>query len=471
MNFDPRTASGYQISRAIRSRDITAREVTEALLAYIEATQELLNAFTLVTSQRALQESDRIDDAIANGLDPGPLAGVPYGVKNLFDLEGEVTLAGSKINRESTPASEDATVVKRLKQAGAVCLGALNMGEYAYDFITNNPHYGATNNPYDTARSAGGSSGGSGAAVASGLCSFALGSDTNGSIRVPASFCGIWGLRPTYGNLSRGGTFAFVDSLDTVGPLARSVEDLASTYETMSGADERDPASKRAQTTRLRSTITEPIADLNIVKLEGYFASGGEEAVHQAVDRVCNALSVNQSIELPEPELARTSAFIITASESANRHLENLRKRPEDFDPVIRDRLYSGALIPSTWLIQAQRFRTWWREKVHEIFNQVDILIAPATPIRAPIHGEETFLFDGEEIPLRPNIGLFTQPVSFVGLPVLAAPVHIPGELPCAVQLIGPPHSEGELLKLAYHLQQTGTCSALAIDPVTHRPL
>lgn len=470
MTFDPRIASGLEISSAILSGETTSRDVTECLIGHIESTQEALNAFTLVTAERALEESDQVDQAIANGIDLGPLAGVPYAVKNLFDLEGEVTVAGSKINRSNSAASEDATVVARLKQSGAICLGALNMGEYAYDFITNNPHDGATRNPHDIRRSAGGSSGGSGAAVSGGLCPLALGSDTNGSIRVPASFCGVWGLRPTYGSLSRGGTFAFVDSLDTIGPFARSVEDLAFSYDAMSGSDPRDPVTSRAQNTCWGPFLSESSGSLRIAKLGGYFGKGGEAAVHKAVDQVCDSLSVSETLELPEPDLARTAAYLITASESANRHLENLKDRPEDFDPVIRDRLYSGALIPSAWLIQSQRFRSWWKRKVIEIFRDVDVLIAPATPLRAPVHGEETFEFDGKHIPLRPNIGLFTQPVSFVGLPVVAAPVQVPGELPCAVQLIGAPHSEGMLLKLAYQLQQNGICSALSIDPMTQQP-
>ena len=185
---------------------------------------------------------------------------------------------------------------------------------------------------------------------------------------------------------------------------------------------------------------------------------------------MCDSLSVSTALELPEPELARTAAYLITASESANRHLGNLKARPEDFDPVVRDRLYSGAAIPSPWLIQAQRFRSWWRDQVAALFREVDVLIAPATPLRAPVHGEEVFEFDGKTIPLRPNIGLFTQPVSFIGLPVVAAPVQITGELPCAVQLIGAPNSEGLLLRVAQQLEKSGTCSALSIDPHTHSP-
>jgi 1-carboxybiuret hydrolase len=471
MSFDPRTASALEIAAAIRSSKTTAREVTETLLGHIASTHDLLNAFTCVTSKRALKESDKIDQALAKGVTLGPLAGAPYAVKNLFDLEGEITVAGSKINRSNPPAKKDATAVSRLNAAGAICLGALNMGEFAYDFVTNNPHDGACRNPRDYERSAGGSSGGSGAAVSAGLCPLTLGSDTNGSIRVPSSFCGIWGLRPTYGSLSRGGTFAFVDSLDTVGPFARSVEDLAVCYDVLSGSDPRDPATASSLKTQLASMVDLKLGKIRIAKLGGYFSRGGEAVVHESVDKVCASLSVSRKMELPEPELARTAAYIITASESGLRHLENLKIRPPDFDPVVRDRLFAGAIIPSAWLIQAQRFRSWWRAELMKIFKEVDVLIAPATPLRAPVHGTDSFAFNGKDIPLRPNIGLFTQPVSFIGLPVLAAPVQIPDELPCAVQLIGAPHSEGILLQVARQLEQNGICSAPAIDPVTHEPI
>lgn len=470
MTLDPRMSTGVEIAAAIRSGTLSSRQVTETVLASIETTNPGLNAFTRVTKERAIRESEAVDAAIAGGINPGPLAGVPFAVKNLFDLEGEVTVAGSKINRSHPAVSKDATVVSRLRQAGAICLGTLNMGEFAYDFITNNPHDGPTRNPHDLKRSAGGSSGGSGAAVSAGLCAIALGSDTNGSIRVPSSFCGIWGLKPTYGMLTRGGTFAFVDSLDTIGPFARSVADLAISCDVMSGFDERDPVTKRFCKTQLISEMETVPDNIRIAKLGGYFATGGEPFIHEAVDCVCQALEITQVTEIPAPDLARTGAYLITAAESANRHLSNLQKRPEDFDPVIRDRLYSGALIPAGWVIQAQRFRSWWKAQMRKVFQEVDVLIAPATPIRAPVFGEETFSFGGSEIALRPNIGLFTQPVSFVGLPVVAAPINRSGELPCAVQLIGAPGSEAKLLMIARRLEQSGVCHAPTMDPETGKP-
>src|SRR5436190_5290841 len=229
--------SAQQIAQAVTDRKLSAIDATEAALARIKKHDSVLNAFTDVTADRARAKARAVDAAIASGKSAGPLAGVPFAVKNLFDVKGLSTRAGSKINRDLPPSSRDATLVERLEAAGAVLVGALNMGEYAYDFTGENVHDGPSRNPHDPTRMSGGSSGGSGSAVGGGLVPIALGSDTNGSIRVPASFCGIFGLKPTYGRLSRARSFPFVASLDHVGPMARSTRDLALAYDAMQGHD------------------------------------------------------------------------------------------------------------------------------------------------------------------------------------------------------------------------------------------
>jgi len=241
MMTDPSTASAAEIARAVIAGEISATAVTEAALAAIALRNPALNAFTAVTADRARTRARAIDADRARGRALGPLAGVPYAVKNLFDIAGLPTLAGSKINRERQPSVRDATLIERLDAAGAVLVGSLNMGEYAYDFTGENIHDGPSRNPHDVSRMTGGSSGGSGAAVAGRLVPLALGSDTNGSIRVPASFCGIFGLKATYGRLSRARTFPFVASLDHVGPFARTVADLVLAYEAMQGPHPDDP--------------------------------------------------------------------------------------------------------------------------------------------------------------------------------------------------------------------------------------
>ena len=357
------------------------------------------------------------------GRPAGPLAGVPFAVKNLIDVAGLPTLAGSRINRDHPPAAADATLVTRLEAAGAILVGALNMGEYAYDFTGENAHDGPSRNPHDTARMSGGSSGGSGSAVGGALVPIALGSDTNGSIRVPASFCGVFGLKPTYGRLSRAGSFPFVSSLDHLGPLARCTADLALAYDAMQGADTLDPVCTDRAPEPATPTLHDGIAGLRIARAGGYFRAGASAEALSALDTVATALDATREIALPEAARARAAAYVITASEGAALHLPRLRTRAEDFDPDVRDRLIAGALIPAAIVAQAQKFRRWYRDAVLRLFDEVDVILAPATPCVAPLIGQKTFVLDGQEMPLRPNIGIYTQPVSFIGLPVVAVPV------------------------------------------------
>ena len=456
------------IAAAAREGKVSAVEVAKAALQRIAARDSELNCFTTVTAETALADAERIDREIAQGKNPGSLAGVPFAVKNLFDIAGLTTLAGAKINAENPPATEDATAVARLKQAGAVLVGALNMDEYAYGFVTENSHYGATHNPHDLKRVAGGSSGGSAAAIAAGLVPLTLGSDTNGSIRVPAALCGVFGLKPTYGRLSRAGVALFSSSLDHVGPFARSVRDIATAFDVLQGEDERDPVCTNRPPVELSDATSLQNHDTSVQNIDGiriaiagdYFLKGASPEALEAVQRVADALDVTQYVTIPEAHRARAAAFVITACEGANLHLEKLRSRPQDFDPATRDRFLAGALIPSNWYIQAQRFRRWYRDKVQEIFQKVDVILAPTTPISAPFIGQQTMILDGEEILVRPHLGLFTQPLSFIGLPVLSVPIQRPNTLPLGVQLIAAPSNEAVILRVGSVLEAKGVVSA-----------
>ena len=349
-------------------------------------------------------------------------------------------------------------MIERLEAAGAVLVGALNMGEYAYDFTGENVHDGASRNPHDLDRMTGGSSGGSGAAVGGGLVPLALGTDTNGSIRVPASLCGIYGLKPTYGRLSRARTFPFVASLDHVGPFARSVRDLALAYDAMQGPDAADPVCADHAVAPVTPLLTRGIDDLRIAVAGGYFKCKAAEPL-AALDRVASALGANRDIDIPQVERARAAAFVITASEGASLHLDRIRTRARDYDPAVRDRLIAGAMTPATYVIKAQKFRRWHREQVLKIFEDVDAILAPATPCAAPLIGQQTFLFGGVEMPVRANLGLYTQPISFIGLPVVAVPVPL-APLPIAVQIIAAPWREDVALRVAYALEAQGVVAA-----------
>lgn len=461
MNFD--SADAITISAAVREAKVSAVEVTQAALARIAARDNQLNCFTAVTAKTALIDAARIDREIAQGNHPGILAGVPFAVKNLFDIAGLTTLAGSKINAENPAASQDATAVAKLKQAGAVLVGALNMDEYAYGFVTENFHYGATHNPHDLQRVAGGSSGGSAAAVAAGLVPLTLGSDTNGSIRVPAALCGVFGFKPTYGRLSRAGVALFSSSFDHIGPFARSVQDIATVFDLLQGEDDRDPICTKRPPELVLPQLKQDISDIRIAIAADYFTKGAESEALAAVQKVADALNVTEYVTIPEAHRARAAAFVITASEGANLHLEKLRSRPQDFDPATRDRFLAGALIPSNWYLQAQRFRKWYRDRVREVLQNVDVILAPTTPISAPLIGQQTMILDGEEILVRPHLGLFTQPLSFIGLPVLSVPIQRPNALPLGVQLIAAPYNEALILRVAAALEAKGVVSAPVI--------
>jgi AtzE family amidohydrolase len=452
--------SAEGIAAAVRAGEISARSVTETTLERIAARNRKLGAFTDVLEERALARADAIDAARAKGEALGPLAGAPFAVKNLFDVEGLPTRAGSKINCERAPAREDATLVKRLEAAGAILVGALNMGEYAYDFTGENAHDGPSRNPHDLEHMTGGSSGGSGGAVAGGLIPLSLGSDTNGSIRVPSSLCGLFGLKPTYGRLSRAGTFPFVASLDHLGPLARSVGDLAASFDAMQGLDPGDPAQADKRPTPTRATLDQGIDGLRIARLGGFFARGGEAAAFEAVERVAMALNAAYA-ELPGAELARAAAYLITMTEGAALHLDRLRKRAADFDPDVRDRLIAGAMLPGVWTVRAQKYRRLFREEARELFRDVDVLVAPATPCRAPKIGQRTFVLNGREMLVRPNLGVFTQPISFIGLPVVTVPIWTEGvKLPIGVQIITAPWREDLTLRVARALEREGVAAA-----------
>ncbi len=447
------------IVAAVGAGRSSASSIVEATLARIRAGDPLINSFTALTEQRALLRAQALDDARRRGERLPPLAGVPFAVKNLFDVAGLPTLAGSKINRDALPANRDARVIARLEAAGAVLIGALNMGEYAYDFTGESVHDGPARNPHDLSRMAGGSSSGSAAAVAGGLVPLALGSDTNGSIRVPCSLCGLFGLKPTYGRLSRTGVFPFAASLDHVGPLARSARDLALAYDAMEGYDPDDPACTDRGTEPVVPLLDRGTDELRIAVASGYFKCRTAEAVY-AIDRVAAALGANRDIEIPQAERARSAAFIITASEAASLHLDRLRARGHDFDPAVRDRLIAGAMVPASLVVKAQKFRRWYRSEVLKLFAEVDAILAPAAPCTAPLIGQQTFMLDDIELPVRANLGLYTQPISFIGLPVVAVPVPI-APLPMAVQIITAPWREDVALRIAHALETRGVVAAM----------
>jgi amidase/aspartyl-tRNA(Asn)/glutamyl-tRNA(Gln) amidotransferase subunit A len=332
------------------------------------------------------------------------------------------------------------------------------MDEYAYGFTTENTHEGPTRNPHDLTRTAGGSSGGSGAAVAVGQVPLALGSDTNGSIRVPASLCGVWGLKPTFGRLSRRGTYPFVHSIDHLGPLADSVEGLALSYDAMQGPGPLDPGCHALAVHPVGGSLTRGTDGLRIGVLGGYFQGHAGAAARAVAALAAKTLGATGEVEWPGASLGRAAAFIITASEGGSLHLPDLRTRAADFEPLSVDRFIAGALQPAHWYLTAQRFRRAYRDRVTAMFKDWDVLIAPATPVSAPPIGAESIEINGQSHPSRPSLGLLTQPISFAGCPVVAAPMWPEGTggMPIGVQLVAAPWREDLALRAAHVLQTAG---------------
>ena len=464
MNAPAFPATAQQCVASVKSGEVSALEITEAALARTAAGDRQINSYTALTAERARSEARAIDAARARGETLPALAGVPYAVKNLFNINGLVTIAGAKIRMGDAPARADATLVRRLSAAGAVLTGALNMDAYAYGFTTENTHFGVTRNPRDLTRVAGGSSGGSAAAVAAGFATFSLASDTNGSIRVPSSFCGVFGLKPTFGRLSRGGTYPFVPSLDHLGPLARSAHDLALIYDVLQGPDPADPACAGRSLETALPALAKGMKGLRVAVIGDYFHQWADENARAAVEQAAVALGATETVCLPESDRARAAAFVITASEAGAFYLDELREHADDFEPLSRDRLIAGALLPGAWYIKAQRFRRWYQQAAQKLFDRFDLLIAPATPCVATPIGAERMQINGVDLPVRPNLGLLTQPISFIGLPVAVAPLRCAGKLPIGVQLIAAPWREDICLRAAWALEQSGVSESPVSD-------
>ncbi|GAA5168508.1 AtzE family amidohydrolase [Viridibacterium curvum] len=460
---DGETLHAWQMQDLVVRGEITASELVTQALARLAQRDGELKSYTDVTAQRALDEALQIDLRRQRGEALPPLAGVPYAVKNLFDVTGLPTLAGGHRERAGAAASLDATLVQRATAAGACLVGALNMDAYAYGFTTENSLHGVTRNPHDPSRVAGGSSGGCGAAVAADLCAFSLGSDTNGSIRVPSSFCGVFGLKPTFGGLSRGGSRPFVHGIDHVGPFARCARDLARVFDVLSGLDVRDHACTRAAGSAVEPAVVRAFAEgvqglpgLRVARLTDYFDQWSGPDARAASETVAKALGAQDELTLQDVAAARAGAFVITASESGQLYRSELQQHYELMEPLNRDRMLAGSLLPASWYVQAQRFRLAFLQQMKAHFERYDLLIAPATPVVATRIGQEWLDLPAGRVPTRPSIGLMTQPISFVGLPVVAVPLPTAGGLPIAVQLIAAPGREDVALAAAAALEAVG---------------
>jgi aspartyl-tRNA(Asn)/glutamyl-tRNA(Gln) amidotransferase subunit A len=436
---------------AFRSGRFTPLALTEEYLRRIERLDPLLNSYITVTPAPALAEAQKATEELAAGIDRGPLHGIPVAYKDLFDTAGVRTTAGSRIYARRVP-EQDAAVVRLLSRAGAVSLGKLNMLEFAYGVV--HPDYGPARNPWHLERSSSGSSSGSAVAVAAGLCLASLGSDTGGSIRLPAAWCGIVGHKPTYGLVSRAGVIPLSWSLDHVGPMTRTADDAALMLQAIAGYDPCDPGSSPQARFRAADLDEVDPAGLRVgvpkEMLETGVDSGVRRVVEHALDVLAGVCSDVQPVAIGGTDDILAAEMVILFAEASAYHQPWLRTRPEDYSPLTRDRLEAGSAIPAVHYIDAQRARRRIAESFADVFQRVDILALPAAPTEAMRIGETRLRIDGEEVDILRALVRITGPFNVTGSPAVSVPCGWTGSgLPVGLQLAGRPFEDHIVLAAA----------------------
>jgi len=447
-----------ELSGMIRSKEISPVEVTEALLNRIERLNPRLNAYITVTKEEAVKSAKAAERAIKAGKYSGPLHGVPIAVKDLMNTKGVRTTSGSKILADYVP-SEDATVVQRLRRAGAILLGKLNLHEFAFGATNENPHYGPARNPWDADRITGGSSGGSGVATAASMCMGSLGTDTGGSIRIPASLCGIVGLKPTYGRVSCYGVTALSWSLDHIGPMTKSVEDAALMLQEIAGWDPKDATTAVQPVPNYSRALRKGVTGLKLGVPKALFFDildgQVEKGVMNAV-RLLERLGASvEEIAIPYVELSRSAALTIVAGEATSYHEKYLSTQPEAYGPDVRMRLENGRFVLAKDYVKALRFKRLFREGVEKVLKNVDVIVTPTTPIAATKIGETTVkVGDGME-EIRAMLPRLTTPFNVSSMPAISVPCGLTSSgLPIGLQIAGRPFDEATVLSVAYAYEQ-----------------
>ncbi len=443
------------LARLIAAKEVSPVEVVQAHLDRIASLDGQIKSYLTVMGDSALEAAKAAEAAVMAGERLGPLQGVPVGLKDVYRTRGVRTTGGSRILANWIP-SEDATVVSRLAGAGAIMLGKLNMHEFAYGPEGLNPHYGTPWNPWDVKvhRICGGSSSGSGAAVAAGLCPGALGSDTGGSIRIPSSLCGLTGIKPTYGRVSRAGVLPLAWSLDHVGPMCRTAADCALMLGALAGYDPRDPTTSVLPVPDYGSALTGEIKGLRVGLLRGFFLDSAGAAERQAVEQAVKALeglgaSVHE-VNLETMPLAAGASYAVISAEAYAYHEPWIKTRPGEYGGDVRDRLLAGAFVSGADYLKGQRVRALIRTEVDAALAGLAVLVGPTLPVAAPAVGTGEVEINGQRQPLRPSLIRFTRPFNLTGHPAASVPCGLtPEGLPVGLQIVGRPFDEATVLRVA----------------------
>jgi len=446
-----------QLAPLIENKTISPVELTEAVLARAEASQDQINAYLALYQDEAIKAAKKAENDIMHGRYSGMYHGIPMGIKDNLYFENKRTTMGSKIHKDFV-STYDASVVSKLKEGGVIFTGKLHMHEYALSITNNNPHFGPVRNPWDLNKIPGGSSGGSAAAIAVGSSVASIGTDTAGSIRIPASACGIVGLKPTRGRVSTHGVYPLSWTQDHVGPMAKTVKDTAGLLNIIAGYDEQDPASIQQSTDNYLADLTGDVTDLVIGVEEDYFFNKIdapiEKSVRDQIQKLVDQGAKVVPVKIPSLKDAEWAGFCFSVSEASMIHHDSIIERPEDFGADIRGFLLSGASPASEDYAQALKVREQLIADFNDTFQKVDVLISPTLPIMPNDIGDDMVDLNGEKVDLLSNIIRLTGPGNLTGLPALSVPCGMNDQLPVGLQIIGPAFSESRVLNTGYAIEQ-----------------
>lgn len=447
------------LSTAIANHDVSPVELTKAVLREIEQNDPLLNAYIAVYHDEAVVQSRLAQAEISAGRYLGPLHGIPIGLKDNLFCRGKTTTIGSKIHANFVP-EYSATVVEKLDRAGATLVGKLNLHEYALGVTTENPHFGTSRNPWDPSKTTGGSSGGAGAAIVTGMTIGSLGSDTSGSIRIPAACCGIVGLKPTYGVVSKYGCFPEAWTLDHVGPMGRTVGDVSLLLDVVSGVDRNDPTSLDRPSTYTTAGLSSDIDGMVIGINEEFFFNNVDDAVASVVWDGIRCLeakgAIVESVNIPYIENAEYAITIIDTCETSTVHHQSLRDRPQDFGDDVRFLLECGELPSAVDYLEAQQIRSRLKRSVAQVFGRVDVLIGPTLPIQTPNIGQTVSSINGDSVDTVASLMRLVGPANLLGLPSLSVPCGVTNGMPIGMQMVGPPLGEQTVLNMGQAIEESG---------------